>query len=1466
MSSPADPSTASGSPVATRRWWTRCALWIFGLSVGLLALLLTAWLALQWAILPHINDWRADLEKQATQALGIQVRIGSIQAQSTGWSPSLDLRDVRLIDPAGRQTLHLPRVSAVLSARSLLAMELRFSQLQLDSPELLLRRDKQGRVFVAGLSVDEGSQDTSASDEAADWFFQQHEFAILHGRIRWVDELRQAPPLELFDLNLVLRNGLRRHDLRVDATPPAGWGQRFSLRGQFTQSLLERPGALQHWSGQLFAELPRTDVRELRRYLDLPFELNEGDGALRAWLDLRRGTPSNLTLDMGLRAVKLRVAPSLPELDLARIEGRLVMKQTPTQFLLQAQQLGFSAGDGLEWPRSDWSIDLQRDERSGQVTGGDFQAQQLDLTLGAQILSRLPVGDAPRALVADMKPAGMLNALAVHWDGPLERPRSYRAKGQLQGLQLAAADTTAPADPASAPPTGRPGVRNADLQFEATDQGGTASLVIKDGEVTLPGVLVEPTLTLRQAQASLTWRRQQPAGTPAPVGGLSVLAAKKAASSAPLASASASAAAATTAAAAPTPPASQWTVQFSKVHLVTDDLQADIDGTWQSAPQSSAHAPGRLDLTGHIEEVRAERVLKYLPASMGPDAMRYVRDAIRDGTAHKVAVRLQGDLAEFPFDAPRSKGIFKVSTQLRDLTLAYVPSHPAENGHAAFTSPWPAMEQLSAELVFDRASMAIRNGRARLNGVELSNVQGLIQDLYHHSPVLDITGEGRGPLADALRYVKHSPINEMTSHALESSVGTGPMSLKLALKLPLVHIDDTTVKGQVLLTGNDLRLRPDAPLLTQARARIDFDEKGLQIRGGQARVLGGDASFEGGSQPDGTMRFVANGTVTAEALRNTPEIVLGSRLASVMTGQTALRLELGIVKGQTEIGLSSTLQGLGVDLPAPLRKSADETWPLRVSLRAMNAPAGTLRDELRVEAGPLAAHYQRDVTGETAKVLRGALSLGDRLPDLPAQGVLARAVLNQLSVDTWQAVIPTLIGPTTSGIGSAPEAAGNAMAASAAEADSPYLPTQLALKAQTLQLSGRTLNRVVAGLTHDVPDSTWSASIDAEQLSGFLQLRMAKPNQPGRVYARLARLSVPKSDADSVEELLDSQPRSIPTLDIVVDNFELKGKRLGRLEIEAQQQTDARDWKLSRLLLKNEDATLSATGQWAPEPGRPMRRTDLNWKLDVEDAGKLAERMGQGQVLRRGKGQLTGQLAWSGSPMSPDYASMTGKMNIALDAGQFLKAEPGVGRLLGVLSLQSIPRRLTLDFRDVFSEGFAFDNVSGDIQIARGVARSDNLRMKGLQAAVLMEGSADLAAETQDLHVLVVPEINAGGAALAYAAINPAIGLGTFLAQWLLRKPIMAASTEEFRVTGSWSDPKIEQLPRRAVPAASAASASSNASSGAGGTPDTRTPPLAADAPASAASASEAHNARGDRSSGNNRVSGPSRSQGESAP
>jgi uncharacterized protein YhdP len=194
-------------------------------------------------------------------------------------------------------------------------------------------------------------------------------------------------------------------------------------------------------------------------------------------------------------------------------------------------------------------------------------------------------------------------------------------------------------------------------------------------------------------------------------------------------------------------------------------------------------------------------------------------------------------------------------------------------------------------------------------------------------------------------------------------------------------------------------------------------------------------------------------------------------------------------------------------------------------------------------------------------------------------------------------------------------------------------------------------------------------------------------------------------------------------------------------------------------------------------------------------------------VIRRGKGTMEGQVAWVGSPLALDYPSLGGAFSVNIESGQFLKAEPGLAKLLGVLSLQSLPRRLALDFRDVFSEGFAFDFVRGDVRIERGIAQSNNLQMKGVNAAVLMDGKADLLRETQDIRVVVVPEINAGTASLIATAINPAVGLGTFLAQLFLRRPLMEAATQEFQVDGSWVDPRVTKLARRTGAGASGAPA-----------------------------------------------------------
>jgi uncharacterized protein YhdP len=322
------------------------------------------------------------------------------------------------------------------------------------------------------------------------------------------------------------------------------------------------------------------------------------------------------------------------------------------------------------------------------------------------------------------------------------------------------------------------------------------------------------------------------------------------------------------------------------------------------------------------------------------------------------------------------------------------------------------------------------------------------------------------------------------------------------------------------------------------------------------------------------------------------------------------------------------------------------------------------------------------------------------------------------------------------------------------------------------------------------------------------------------LYARLTRLSLAAATATDLENTLDRQPSSIPALDIVIEDLDLRGTRLGRVEVEALNRDSAgvREWRLTRLNMSLPEAQFTATGNWvALGAGQSAtrterRRTALGFKLDISNAGDLLKRFGQDQVIARGKGVMQGQIAWVGAPWALDTASMNGALTINVENGQFLKADPGIAKLFGVLSLQSLPRRLALDFRDVFTEGFQFDFLRGDVRIEQGIAFTNNLQMKGVNAAVLMEGTANLVRETQDMRIVVIPEINAGTASLIATAINPAVGIGTFLAQLILRRPVIEAATQEFQVTGSWVDPQVTRVKRSAAaPTATPATATDGA-------------------------------------------------------
>ena len=174
---------------------------------------------------------------------------------------------------------------------------------------------------MAGLPISQGTGDSSA---ATDWLFSQGEVVIREGTVRWNDEMRGAPELSLQKVDVVLRNGNWRHSLRIDATPPQAWGDRFSVIGVFRQPLFTTHGGRwQEWNGQLYADFRRVDVSRLRHHADVGITVSQGRGAVRSWVDVERGQLVGGVADVALADVNATLGAQLQPLVLPLVQGRV---------------------------------------------------------------------------------------------------------------------------------------------------------------------------------------------------------------------------------------------------------------------------------------------------------------------------------------------------------------------------------------------------------------------------------------------------------------------------------------------------------------------------------------------------------------------------------------------------------------------------------------------------------------------------------------------------------------------------------------------------------------------------------------------------------------------------------------------------------------------------------------------------------------------------------------------------------------------------------------------------------------------------------------------------------------------------------------------------------------------------------------------------------------------------------------
>jgi len=1233
-----------------------------------------ALLALRYWVLPDIEHYHNDITAVASQAIGRPVTIGRIEADWHGFRPHFQLTDVRILDRQGQAALTLSRVENEVSWSSLFTGELRLYSLKLSQPDLQIKRDASGQLFIAGVPL---SGAPAAGGSLADWLLDPSHIVVSDARITWLDEQRASPPLVLNDVNLLIDNGWRRHRFALRALPPQQLASQIDLRGEFYGKTFN---ALSGWDGTLYTQLDYADVRAWRTWLTLPVPLRRGRGALRGWLGIKNGKIDQMTADLALSGVRTRLAEDLPPLDVNMLRGRIGWQDLPGGIEVSTSNLSLRLRNGFSLPPTNFYLRLA-DAQDKRPASGEVRANKLDFLSLVTLSDFLPLDRNFKRKLAEFSPRGRIDGLSAKWeDSPDNKLLHYELKGRFNDLSLHRVGKI-------------PGFSGLTGQVDGDDSGGTLSLNAHKLTIDAPEVMKEPLLFDRlTAQGSWHSDRQ----------GVEV--------------------------------------KFSNASVANADMAGNLYGSYHSLPGS----PGEVDITVRLTRASVHQVDRYIPLdAINKEAHDWLTTALVAGQADAFSMRLRGDLNDFPF-ADGKKGLFQIRAHAR-------------NGVLEYDKDWPRIDNIEANLLIEGNRLELTSPSAATLGEHLQKVSVVLPDMSSPNLMLEVRGEASGETAQGLDFIQKSPVRGYIDGFTDGMTASGNGLLKLQLAIPLLGSNPLKVAGSYHFQGNDVSLGGGVPLLRNTDGDLLFTESSIHTQNVTTQIFGGPAQLEVHSGDGGTVNATVSGRADFDAMRKTDSLPV----LNYLHGGSKWNAQVNMAGKHAEVHFNSDLVGLASTLPEPFAKSADVAIPLSFDQKGIDAQ----QDTWSLQYGKLlGAQFIRQIQDGEWKIKRGTVDFGNTGRQVNRDGIWLIGTIPHLSLEGWGAL---------GGMGGS--------------GHDDVTVRGARLLVQKIDGYGQTAHnlRITAHTTHE---GILRARLASDEISGEATWQ---PQDEGKLSVHLKSLALAAISGGKAQEAA-TQPvgGNSPELNLDVDDLSYKGKQLGKLKLQMQKSRG--DWLLQHLVVTNPDGMFTADGKWHASDA--ASRTQAHFVLQVGNAGNILARSGYPNSMKGGSGKLTGEFAWNGSPAEFNYATLDGTLHIDASKGQFLQIDPGIGKLLGILSLQALPRHITLDFTDVFSTGFEFDSITGDARIAHGMMLTDNFKMLGSAAKVTMTGQVDLNRETQNLRVRILPTVGDSVSLLGAFAAGPAVGIGTFIANKLLREPLDKLVSFEYDVTGSWADPSVTKV------------------------------------------------------------------------
>ncbi|MBK1645957.1 TIGR02099 family protein [Thiocapsa imhoffii] len=1339
------------------RMW-RARMSGLGRLLGALGLILLTVIALMTVVarfaLPMSdadNRWIAEV---VGAALGYEVTLGGADVRFHGGRPRLTVRDILLTDPRhGQRALELTSLEFTLDPlASLLSASPRIGRVGLSGSHVTVRLDSEGRLRVDGLERMHGEESPAIAAMLA-----RARVELRFDEVIMRDERDRMAPMGLrlqdvhlrlltlnsgfrLAVNAGLQNGPSDPDPSLRSMGADGSSRTLSqldVIAEFNGTVTD-PAS---WTGRAYAHLDaavRDTIPQVHRFDDLDLDLDAARVRLEHWLRIDAGR-----LHQALAWFELTglgggaVAPDASSMSPHRLEqvtGRLrLMPRSGGGWQLQARDLLGRLATTDRLPRLELDLDLDQDHRPERlrVTSRPWEFDVLTRLAGAWV-SQLQVPTAIAEILESLdaaQPHGQLDQISLDVAWQDDRKSAW---GDAQWTASAVGRGLGWRRTAVLP-----GVVGLEAQLRLDARGAEAWLGSHALQLDLNPLFSEP-LALDRVAGRLQWRHALDEPARLMVRNLT----------------------------------------FENAHLAGRArmlLEVPNDG-------SSPH----LDLRASFHDAEGSQLRTYLPVGiMRPELIAWLERAIQGGRIPQADLVLRGPLAAYPFHG--DEGRFELILDLEDVVFDYL-------------ADWPVITQAAGRLQFENESLRIELDHGQILDSRLVEARADLADLWGEQR-MTISAAVEGPFVDTLRALADSPLRTTLGRLSEHLEVHGESRLRLAIDLPFSDLSRSSVAGWLTwprpatlgIGGTNL-------VLTDLLGGVSFDQQGLTADEITAQFWGHPLrlTIETHHPADSE-----SSSIQFKARSATPVSELARRLPSpawdLLDGQLAWDLDVQLPAHEIQndpfplaFRLRSDLQGLAIELPEPLAKTAEIRRSLDVA--GTLVPARSL--QLLGELGALAGDLWLDLGVSPARLERLSIRAGEGASPVAREpGIIVSGQLEELDLSAWRKIWDRLAN--SDGMAWSPTQGGGAATlridhllvggVNLSDVDLRVAPDPGAVATGL----GRESNR-----TGDPRTMGWLAEVQAPALSGRVRIS-GLPEQPVDVSLNDLDLravwagSVRTTGAETWPHGEVAGDDGLPSFDLRVERLRWGELPLGELALEL---------RAAPFLVRVPRIALSGTGLLSVDGEASWRaneeggQTELSLAITTTDTGTLLEAIDSRNQLEDAPLQARLLLNWPGGLDDFDLARAHGFIDLDVGPGRLLEVEPGLGRILGVLNLNALKRRLSMDFTDLYGQGFAFEDMQGRIRVGEGRALLRDFTIDGPASQLIISGESDLVHQQFDQTVIVEPRLGSSVALAGAVAGGPILGAAVYLVDRLAGNPLDRLGRYQYRITGSWTDPEVRGM------------------------------------------------------------------------